>query len=238
MRRITSRFVLLIASAAIAPLVLYGVISIINLQAGTEQSVREGNLRVATQVAEQIRQYIDHNTRVLKSVGLELRGIDLEPWQQSRVLKDYVIDFPEFKEISFFSAGGRLIATSRIGDATLTVPEASAIGSDGIYVAPLQLDEDTLPRTTLAVRVTPAGQEAGFVVGEISLEELWRAVDRVRVGNEGFAMLLAEEQRLIAHGNPNKKHYVAAAPGGRKIPEQLFAARLQAKPEQPFDRYT
>jgi signal transduction histidine kinase len=233
MTRITSRFVLLIASAAMAPLVIYGVISILNLQAGTEQSVSTGNHRVATQVAQQISQYIEHNTRVLRSVGLELRGIGLEPWQQTRVLKDYTIDFPEFREITFFSIGGRMIASSRIGEATLSVPDASSVSADGIFIAPMKLDEDGLPRTTLAVRVQPAGQEAGWVVGEIALEELWRTVDRVRVGEQGYALLLAEEQRLIAHGNPNKKRLVAASvtPSARPTPEKTFAAALLAHPE-------
>ncbi len=157
MRRITSRFVLLIASAAIAPLVVYGVISLINLRNGTISSVREGSQRVADQVAEQIGQYVAHNTRVLRSLGLTLRGIYLEPWQQSRVIKDYLIDFPEFREISFFGAGGRLIATSRPGDSTLSIPAATDVDANGIYIAPLQLDDDGLPRTTIAVRVVPAG---------------------------------------------------------------------------------
>jgi signal transduction histidine kinase len=228
MRRITARFVFLIASAAVAPLVIFGVLALINLSNGTESSVSTGNQRVADQVAEQIGQYIAHNTRVLKSVGLELRGIDLQPWQQSRVLKDYVIDFPEFREITFFAAGGRMIATSRAGDATLSIPEATNVDENGIYIAPLQLDEDTLPRTTISVRVMPAGQEAGWVVGEIALEELWRTVDRVRVGNEGYAFVVAEDQRIIAHGNPNKKKYVVATatPGAEPSEEQRFALRL------------
>ena len=233
MTRITSRFVLLIASAAVAPLVVYGVLSVVNLRDGTVRSVSTGNLRVADQVAQQIGQYIEHNTRVLKSVGLELQGINLEPWQQSRVLKDYVIDFPEFSEITFFSAGGRIIATSRAGPATLNVPDSSHVSTDGIYIAPLELDSDNLPRTTLAVRVQPAGQEAGWVVGQIALEELWRTVDRIRVGDQGYALLLAEQQRLIAHGNPNKKRFVAASgnSGASATPEQQFAAALVAQPE-------
>lgn len=230
MTRITSRFVLLIASAAVAPLIVYGVISIINLQEGTVRSVSTGNKRVADQVAQQIGQYIEHNTRVLKSVGLELQGINLQAWQQSRVLKDYVIDFPEFSEITFFSGGGRIISTSRAGAATLAVPDASSVSTDGIYIAPLQIDTDNLPRTTIAVRVQPAGQEAGWVVGQIALEELWRTVDSIRVGDQGYALLLAEEQRLIAHGNPNKKRFVAAtgASNAPKTPEQQFAAALVA----------
>ena len=240
MRRITSRFVLLIASAAVAPLVVYGMISLVSLQNGTESSVSVGHQRVADQVAEQIGQYIAHNTRVLKSVGLELRGIDLEPWQQSRVLKDYVIDFPEFREITFFGAGGRMIATSRAGDATLSVPDATSVGPDGIFIAPLQLDEDSLPRTTIAVRVMPAGQEPGWVVGEIALEELWRTVDRVKVGNEGYAFLVGEDERVIAHGNPNKKRFVAsgASASAEWTAEQRFAGRILADPMSSSARTT
>jgi len=232
MRRITSRFVLLIASAAIAPLVVYGVISLINLRNGTQSSVSEGNQRVADQVAEQIVQYIAHNTRVLRSVGLTIQGITLQPWQQSRILKDYLIDFPEFREITFLSAGGRTIATSRAGEPTLSVPNSADVESDGTYIAPLQLDEDGFPRTTIAVRVRPVGQEAGWVVAEIVLEELWHAVDRVSVGKEGFALLVGEEQRIIAHGNPNKKRLVTATlvPGAAKTAGQIFAGQLLLQP--------
>jgi signal transduction histidine kinase len=234
MRRITSRFVLLIASAAIAPLVVYGLVSIWNLRQGTEQSVRTGNLNVARQVAEQIQLYIDNNIRVLRSVGLELRGADLQEWQQTRILKDIVLEFPEFREITFFASGGRIIATSRAGSATLNIPEA-ANREDGVYVAPIELDEDSLPRTTIAVRVIPGGREPAWVVGEIALEELWRTVDRIHIGQEGYALLIGEELRLIAHGNPNKKRLVAqsAVSGttGPRMPAQNFAATLLASPE-------
>ena len=56
MTRITSRFVLLIATAAVAPLVLYGLISVTHLRSGTQDSVTNGNLQVAGQVSERIRE--------------------------------------------------------------------------------------------------------------------------------------------------------------------------------------
>ncbi len=234
MRRLTTRFVLLIASAAIAPLVLYGFVSILRLQTGTKETVTRGNLGLATQVAERIALYINHNTRVLRSVGLELGAVDLQAWQQTRVLKDFVLDFPEFREITFFNAGGRVLATSRVDAATLAIPEAASISTEGTYLAPVQIDEDGLPRTTLAVRVMPAGREAAWVVGEIALEELWRYVDRIRVGREGYALVVSEQRRLIAHGNPNKKRHVAAsnAPNQERTPELTFAARLIDAPDQ------
>ncbi len=230
MRRITARFVFLIASAAVAPLVVYGLVSIWNLRTGTEQSVRAGNLNVARQVAEQIQLYINNNIRVLRSVGLELQGVELQNWQQTRVLTDYVLEFPEFREITFFASGGRIVATSRAGAATLNIPEAANVREDGVYIAPIDLDEDSLPRTTIAVRVTPGGREPAWIVGELALEEFWRTVDRIKIGQEGYALLLAEEQRLIAHGNPNKKRLVAVGASTRKTPEQLLAANLLSSP--------
>ena len=234
MTRITSRFVLLIASAAIAPLIVFGAVSFRHLRMGTEQSVREGNLRVAEQVAEQIKQYIVHNQRVLRSIGVELRATDLEPWQQSRILKDYGIDFPELREISAFGAGGHLLATSRVTGTRLTVPDAASVGSDGTYVAPLSLDSDGLPTTTLAVRFRTRDQTSGWVVGELALEELWRMVDRVKIGREGYALLLAENQRLVAHGDPDEKYLIASSgtPGAPRTPEQEFAASLLDGGEQ------
>ena len=67
MKTITSRIVLLIATAAVAPLLVYGYVSVNRLQTGTERSVHDGNLAVAQQVAERIAGYFENNRRVLVS---------------------------------------------------------------------------------------------------------------------------------------------------------------------------
>lgn len=204
MRRITSRFVLMIATAAVAPLLVYGVVSIWQLRSGTRESVREGNLRVAQQVATRIDQYIKHNIRVLRAVGLELRTTGMESWQRTRVLKDYVLDFPEFREITLFNAAGEVVATSRLLTPRVTIPEPG-VDVAGVHVAPVRVDDDLLPSTKIAVRTMPADNESGWVVGELSLEELWRTVDDIRVGNQGYALVLAEDDALIAHGKADGK---------------------------------
>jgi signal transduction histidine kinase len=234
MKGITGRFVMLIATAAVGPLVIYGAVSLYQLQAGTRQSVTEGNLRVGRQVAEQIRQYIRNNERVLKSIGVELRTPGVEQWQRSRILKDYVLEFPEFREITMFDAGGRVMATSRFDKPRVSIPNASDVGSDGVYVAPLRQDDDGLPTTTIAIRAADVGQESAWVVGEIALEELWRVVDRIRVGQTGYASLLGEDLRIVAHGNPNKKR-LAASPE-QKSAEQEFV-RTRGTEKEASGRY-
>jgi signal transduction histidine kinase len=206
---LTGRFVLLIATAAIAPLVIYGVVSVTRLAAATQTSVTTGNLRVAQEVAERISQYINHDERILRSIGLELRTPGMEQWMQARILKDYVLDFPEFREISLFNAAGQVLATSRVTRARLSVPDADRVTGKDVYIAPLELDDDLLPSTTIAVRVSPTSEESAWVVGEIALEELWRTIDRIRIGEQGYAMVVSGD-RLIAHGNPDEKRRVAA----------------------------
>ncbi|PYR79856.1 MAG: hypothetical protein DMF86_02565 [Acidobacteria bacterium] len=232
MTRITSRFVLLIATAAVAPLVIYGIVSVTSLRQGTQTSVRDGNLRVAGQVAEQIALYIDNNIRVLKSVAAELRGTQLQQWQRERILRDHVLDFPEFREISLLGTGGEVLATSRLGTARMNLPDPRSLSSDP-YIAPMRLDDDFLPTTTLAVRLPQLDQSSGWIVGQLSLEELWRVIDRIRVGNRGYALIVGEDGRLIADGAPDEKRMIANPEPHVVTAELTFAAELRQNAETP-----
>jgi signal transduction histidine kinase len=230
-KRITSRFVLLIATAAVLPLVLYGAISISSLRDGTRTSVLEGNRKVAKQVAEQVTMYMQHNTRVLQSVGSELGATALVSWQQDRILKDYVLAFPEFREITVFDHSLRTLGSSALGKTRLAVPEAAQRRADKPYIAPFKVDDDLLPTTTIAVRLPHSQQDAGWIVGEISLEELWRMVDRIRVGSQGYALIVGEDGRLIAHGNPDEKRHIADPDQSQASEEIKFAADFRGGKE-------
>ena len=239
MRRITSRFVLTIATAAVLPLVIYGALSISSLRGGTETSVREGNLNVATQVAEQVNMYVQHNVRTLQAVGAELGATGLTAWQQERILKDYVLQFPEFKEITLFDSSGAPLATgAALGISRLSIPEAARKHPETPYIAPLTVDNDLLPTTTIAVQLPRSQRERGWIVGELSVEELWRLVDTIKVGNEGFALIIGDDGRLIAHGNPDEKRHIPDADQNRAEAERTFAAAFRADPaKNKFGRY-
>ena len=232
-RRITSRFVLFIVTAAILPLGLYAYFSIRSLKTGTIDSVRQGNARVAAQVAAQVDLYMTNNTRILQAVGAEFESVGLGPLQEDRTLKDYVIEFPEFREITVFDRAGRALATSALGPTRLAVPSDTQ-NARTAYIAPIRFDDDLLPTTTIAMRLTRSEQQAGWVVGEIALEELWKMVDRIRVGGEGFALIVGEDGRLIAHGNPDAKRHIADTDQSRAAEELKFASEFHNSqgPEQ------
>src|SRR6185503_4590839 len=206
--RITSRFVMLIATAAVAPLVIYGGLSISSLRSGTRESVNQGNVALAEQVATRVKLYMDNTARILRSTAQELGETSLAQWQQSRILKNHVLEFPEFHEISLFDAGGRVIATSRVGPPETKVSTASSHTTQGVEVAAIFLDTDGLPTTDLSIRLQTGTTTTGWLIARISLEDLWRFVDQVRVGRQGYALVLSAELQVIAHGNPAEKRLV------------------------------
>ena len=235
MKRITGRFVLLIATAAVLPLLVFGWVSVRNLNRGTEQSVSLGNQAVARQIAAQIKLYFDNSHRVLASIGTQIRSTQLEHWQQEQILRNHVLDFPEFREISVFDDRGRQRGSSRVGTSSLKIPSTTDTenGARAVYyVAKPTIDTDALPTTTMAIPLEAGGEgeESGWIVAEISLEELWRTVDRIKVGTKGYALLLDEDGNLVAHGNPNDKPLIAK--GAQAAAPELDLAKAA---RQAFD---
>ena len=235
MKRITSRFVLLIASAAVAPLVVYGIVSVTSLRNGTRESVTDGNLKVAGQVSAEIDLYMRDNVRVLRSLGAELTATSLYTWQQNRILKDYVLAFPEFRELTIFDASGHALATSALGQSRLAPPSAA---SSGAVIAPVRVDDDLLPTTTIAIPLSSAAGDARWIEGEIALEQLWRMVDTIHVGSRGYAAIISEDGRLIAHGNPDEKRAIANADQNHDTPEVVYARAFRSNQAGPTTTYT
>jgi signal transduction histidine kinase len=209
LKKITSRFAMLLATAGIVPLLAYGVVSIYSLRSGTRQSVVTGNVNVAKRAAEQIQLYIDTNIKILQALGSDLENTNLEAWQQERILKNYLLEFPEFREITLFDAAGGPVATSRVGKPQLRPDLVGTLVRENVTLSPITVDDDLLPTGVIGIRLKRLNQATGWLQGELRLEEMWRMVDRIRVGEHGFALVVVKEGQLIAHGDPNQKPRVA-----------------------------
>jgi HAMP domain-containing protein len=210
-RRIAARFTLILAGAAVLPLLAFGFVSLLSLQRGTRESVIAGNQNVATRAAEEINRYVSSHADILKALGADLQDTDLQPWQQDRIVKNYILQFREFREITLFDDVGGTVATSRVGPTRIAIPRGSTVSVNGAAMAPVQFDEDKLPTTIFAVRLTRLNRPAGWLVGQISLEEMWRMVDRIRIGERGYALVVSADGTLIAHGDPDQKPLIALA---------------------------
>ena len=205
-RHIATRFALLLASAAVAPLLVYGFVSLLSLQRGTRDSVITGNENVATRAAEEIGRYVTTNAQMLKALAANLQETGLQTWQQERSLKNYILRFREFRELTLLDETGAVIASSSVGAPALQMPTHPSLVIDGVAMSPIRLDEDRLPTAVFGIHLA---RESGWLTGEISLEEMWRMVDRIRIGGHGFALVVAPDGTLVAHGDPDQKALVA-----------------------------
>ena len=105
-KHIAVRFALIMALAAVVPLIFYGIVSILSLQRGTRTSIIAGNENVATRAAEEIRRYVTTNAEILKSLAADLQDTGLSVAQQDRILKNYILQFREFHEVTLFDEAG------------------------------------------------------------------------------------------------------------------------------------
>jgi signal transduction histidine kinase len=208
-RRIATRFALILALAAVLPLVAYGIVSIWSLNQGTTSTVTSGNRNVATRAAEEIRRYVSGNADILKALAADLQDTNLDLGQQDRIVKNYVLAFREFREITLFDETEAVVVTSRVGPPRASRPKNPAVNLGGVAMSPIRVDEDLLPTTVFAVHLTRLNQPSGWLVGEFSLEEMWKMVDGIRIGERGFALVVAPDGTLVAHGDPDKKTLVA-----------------------------
>src|SRR5436190_4656768 len=211
-RRIATRFALLLGIAAVVPLVAYGAVSILSLRRGTRESVVNGNQNVAVRAAEEIRRYVVTNAELLKALAADLQDTGLDTRQQDQILKNYVLQFREFREITLFDEHGAMVASSRVGKPRVAIPKDAPLTINGVSMSPIHVDEDLLPTSVFAIRLTRLNQPSGWLAGEFSLEEMWRMVDQIRIGEHGYALVVAPDDTPLAHGDPDKKTPVAQSP--------------------------
>jgi signal transduction histidine kinase len=217
------------AAAAVLPLLAYGAVSIFSLRTGAQQAVIVGNLNVARQVAEQIELYVTGSVKILKAVGADLQQTGLQRWQQDRILKNFVLQFTEFRELTLLDENGKPTVSSRLGTPTVTVPGSEGVNIEGALISRFSVDDDLLPTAIIAVRLVDR-DGGGWLVGRLNLEAMWRMVDRIRVGEQGYALVVTNEGQLLAHGNPDAKSRVAR--GDNMATHPLVARISAALPDQ------
>jgi signal transduction histidine kinase len=217
-RPIATRLALILAAAAVLPLLGFGVVSLLSLQQGTRASVIAGNQNVAERAADEIGRYVSSHANILTALATTLQDTGLDQWQQDRILKDYVLQFREFRELTLLSEDETVIATSRVGTPRATVPHKPAATLRNVAMSAVRLDEEDLPTATFAVHLRRLNQPAGWLVGELRLEEMWRMVDDIRIGRQGFALVVAPDGTLVAHGNPDRKAAIAQGQNLREHP--------------------
>ena len=229
MRRITSRFVLLIATAAVLPLVIFGFVSITSLRSGTETSVRDGNGKVARQVAEQIAHVhaaqhpgaaVGRDRARRDEPGALAAGSDPEGLRPRR-------------SRSSARSPSSTASGARAGDERGRRDPAFGAGTgaatpDRPYIAPLTLDDDFAAHDDH--RGAPGAVAAGRRLDrrrDLARRAVADGRPHPRRQHRATRSIVSEDGRLIAHGNPDEKRHIADVDQSRAGEEIAFAAEFR-----------
>ncbi len=128
--------------------------------------------------------------------------------------------------------GGKPVATSALGETRLQHARRRRRSATGRaqYIATAHASTTICCRR----RRSPFGCHAPSRTrrgssARSALEALWRMVDGIRVGKSGYALIVGDDHRLIAHGNPDEKRARrrsgpdAREGGARRSPPTFYA---------------
>jgi signal transduction histidine kinase len=208
MKRISTKLIILLVSAALIPLVLFGIFSIMAARASNYHSVSAGNLNVAKRAADQIELYVQNGIQILKGIAENINRTHLEPWQKETIIKNYVINFEQFHEIYLTDQNGIQGATTDLGAELVDRSKDSAVITamrGEVYRSGVYISDQLVPMMTISLPIIRLNEVDGSVVGVIDLIDMWNLVDSIRIGQEGFAFVISKEGMLIAHGRDDAK---------------------------------
>ena len=155
MRGVTARFVMLIATAAVAAAAsCTGWSRSGSFKSATERSVTEGNTQVAKQAAEQIKQYIENNQRVLRVARRRAprpRTAGLAALAHPARLRARFSRVPRDRPARSTRRGAGHEPVQHTRRRRSRRPRTSA---GDLYVSPVRIDDDFLPTATLGVSTT------------------------------------------------------------------------------------
>lgn len=232
MKRLSFKFIRLLVVAALVPLVIFGLISIYSARRVAYDRVIQGNQNVARRAASEINIYLANSVEMMKTLADNLSNIRLTPYQQERIIKNYVIDFNRLEEIIYAENIEKTVISSRsINDSEeiFSSEEYQEALKGKTYLSDISISTSMAPILTISVPVIQLNEVVGALIARVNLIDMWYLVDSIRIGEKGFALVVTDSGRLVAHGDGNAKADVLRALVLSEVP--VVRAVLEGKSE-------
>ncbi|HXN82902.1 MAG TPA: sensor histidine kinase [Myxococcales bacterium] len=214
-RALAARLSLLVAVAGLLPIAVVGAVSLEILRRRSERSAQEALRAIAEQAAARVGTYLAQQREMLRAIAANL---STDP-EAERRLEEIPLDAPSLGRMSLL--GVRSPAKQRPPSLR---PEQLARAFAGTEVAsPVYIAQDLTPAMDVCV---PARARPGHAVcASLDLLELQRLVQRISIGEHGYALALDVQGRLLASGAGALRAAVLTGEAVRETPiaQALFA---------------
>jgi len=210
-RRLALLLTALVAASGVLPLLLLAVFGLEILRERGEQASQEALHAIAGQAAARVATYIAQQREMLRAIATAAGG---EPDAPQR-LRDVSLDAPSLGRLRLITA-----ETPTRDFPPMLKPARVAAALRGTEVASDTYIAELSPAMDVCV---PAGRPGRAVCATLDLLELQRQVQRIRVGEQGYALAFDRSGRLVAAGSGTMR---AAVLSGEPVAESVLAAAL------------
>jgi signal transduction histidine kinase len=217
-RRIAFLLAVLVAASGVLPLLLLAIFGLQILRQRGERSSQEALAAIAGQAAARIATYIAQQREMLRAIGTAIGGAaDAE-----QRLRDVSLDAPSLGKLRLVAADTPPKDLPR-----MLKPEQIAAALRGMEVVSSTYIAELSPAMDACV---PAGRPGRTVCATLDLLELQRQVQRIRVGEQGYALAFDRSGRLLAAGSGAMR---AAVLSGEPVAESAVAMALASGTPAP-----
>jgi len=210
-RRIALLLAALVAASGVLPLLLLAIFGLQILRQRGEQGSQEALQAIAGQAAARVAAYIAQQREMLRAIATAAGGVVDAPQR----LRDVSLDAPSLGRLRLITA-----ETPTRDFPAMLKPDRVEAAFRGVEVASDTYIAELSPAMDVCV---PAGRPGRAVCATLDLLELQRQVQRIRVGEQGFALAFDRFGRLVAAGSGTMR---AAVLSGEPVAESAIATAL------------
>jgi signal transduction histidine kinase len=222
--QVAARLALLVALAGLVPLIGVAVIGVDVLRRRSEEAALEALASVARQAAGRIGGYVAAQRETLRAVAAAAGpGSEAE-----RRLEDALLEAPSLGRI--FLVGSETPPAGRPRKLDAAAVERARAGEE--VVSEIYLAEDDTPALDVCGPLRGRANQA--ICAQLDLLELWRFVQRIHVGQTGYALAFDRSGRLIASGAGALRGAILT---GEPVPEHDAALVASGDPAAAPTRY-
>jgi signal transduction histidine kinase len=180
-------------------------------QEALRQAVLQGQEVLARRAAAEMRVFIEQPVHNLQGLALSL-DVERDAWRRQSLLNRLALAMPVLRQICLIDRAGSIQVTSALdANAPLArgrmlpagyLPDSEELwrrlASQQIYLSGFLL-ADGQPSLRVGLAVVEGQAVVGALVGYLELYGVWERMDRIRVGQTGYAVLLDPRGRFISH---------------------------------------
>ena len=207
-RRIALLLAALVAASGVLPLLLLSIFGLQILRQRGERASQEALKAIAEQASARVATYIAQQREMLRALAMAVGTAPDAP----RKLADISLDAPSLGKLRFVSA-----ETPAPSLPPKLTPAQIAAALRGTEVLSETYLGDLVPAMDVCV---PSGKPGRAVCTTLDLLELQRQVQRIRVGEQGYALAFDRTGRLLAAGAGSMR---AAVLSGEPVAESSLA---------------